>query len=317
MQRSVLLCLLGVVALLFLFVLSLSPVSSSANHIVISQVQIEGATAADEFVELYNPTAQDIDLNGFRLTRKTSSGTQGNLVASLSGTIKARSYFLITPQSGYMGSSSADLEYSVASAPLASDNAVIIYSDAGISVVDKVGMGTASDFEASTTAIPGSGESILRKVDDTGGNGLDTDNNENDFELSQVSNPRNSSVTILPTETPTPTEEPTEVPTETPTPTLQPTLTDTPTPTEEPTPTPTDVITPTPTESEPTPTLTSTPTPILTTTPTSTPSPTLSPTPGGIIVPQFRVSCVNKPIVFQFSFMRITVPFMSCRLLKV
>ncbi len=307
MQRSVLFCLLGVVAFIFLFVLSLSPVSSAVNHIVISQVQIEGTTAADEFVELYNPTAQDVDLSGFRLTRKTSSGTQGNLVASLSGTIKARSYFLITPQSGYTGSSAADLEYSVASAPLASDNTIIIYSDEGVSVVDKVGMGDASDFEASTTAVPGPGESIARMIDDTGGNGLDTDNNENDFELSQVSNPRNSSVTILPTETPTPTE----VPTDTPTPTSEPTSTVTPTPTE--------IVTPTPTESEPTPTSVDTPTPTssLTITPTSTPSPTLSPIPGAGVAPQFRVSCVNKPIVFQFKFMKITVPFMSCKLNKI
>ena len=48
-------------------------VRSAAAHIVISEVQVGGTNANDEFVELYNPTSVTIDLSGFRLVRKNAT----------------------------------------------------------------------------------------------------------------------------------------------------------------------------------------------------------------------------------------------------
>lgn len=277
--------------------------SEVAGHIVISEIQVGGGVADDEFVELYNPTASNVDMTGWRLTRKTSTGTQSNLVSSISGTISSHGYFLIA-HPDYDGSATEDMVYSATTSALAANNTVLLYSDAGTTTVDKVGMGTATDNETATTSNPANNGSIERKPGESnssGGNGEDTDNNSNDFALRTTSEPQNSSSateepasptptgTVTPTSTESPTESPTGSPTETPTPTLEPSPTESPTstpsPTLTPTLTPTETPTPTlePTES-PTPTLTPTtepsPTETLTPTATETPVPTLTATPA-------------------------------------
>ena len=249
-----------------------------ASHVVISEVQVTGTSANDEFVELYNPTGSSVDLTGWRLTRKTSTGTQSNLVVSLSGSVPAQGYFFIA-HPDYDGAVAADMTYSATTSALAINNSVVLYSDAGTTIVDLLGMGGASASETATIANPATDGSIERKAnagsdstsmgsggaDEFAGNGQDTDNNSSNFVQRDVSDPQNSSSSIEPPPTPTPTETPTPTLTETPTPT----------PTESPTPTPTETVTPTPTESGPTPTESPTPT----ATPTVTPTATLTPTP--------------------------------------
>lgn len=305
----IVICLLCLV----LFLRSATSVRSAASHIVISQIQIGGVSVDDEFVELYNPTNADINLTGWNLRRKTASqtGSGTSLVASLSGTIKSHGYFLISSPE-YPGSGSADMVYSTTTASnrLAANNSVLIYNGSGVNLVDKVGMGSAGDFEASAAANPAAGGSIQRKVDDTGGHGQDTDNNSVDFESLAVSNPRNSQIVITPTNTPIPTDTPTNTPTETPTNT--PTPSDTPTPTETPSPSPTSepISTPTPTQTQ------SDPSP--TATPTLTASPSATPASGGAIIPQFKLVCMPTPFVINVPVLnlKITVPLVRCNLLR-
>lgn len=284
--------------------------SATAGHIVISEVQIAGATAGDEFVELYNPTSSVVDLSGWRLRRETSTGGDGgNLVASLSGNIPAHGFFLVTPQSGYTGSASADQMYSVAGNPVAANNTVLLFSDAAITLVEKVGVGSgASTAEGTGTATPAAGQSVERKanpsstdismgsggVDEFGGNGEDTNDNSADLVLRNVSQPQNSSSAVepvsgTPTEIPTPTTEPSITPSETPTPTLEPSIT----PTEVPIPT----LSPTPTA-----------------TPTVSPSPTRKPP---FFFPRFQLTCSVTYKTFNFGFFRIQIPLISCQLKKV
>lgn len=258
-------------------------VLSVSETVLISEIQIEGSGANDEFVELYNSSDLPVDLTGWRLAKKTATSTAEpqNLAASLSGTIQPHSYFLIA-HPGYTNATvSADLFYSATSSGIAANNTVLLFRDAGITIVDKVGMGTAFDNETQATVVPDNDESIERKANEsstadsmgpgganeTDGNGRDSDNNNNDFILRKSSDPQNSSSSVEP-EIPEPTS------TNTPTPTL--TETPTPTPTEEPTPTETQTPTPTvmttPTDS-PTPTPTESPTPTLTPAPSTTPTP--------------------------------------------
>lgn len=315
-------------------------VLSLSNHVVISEIQIagDGADAAnDEFVELYNPTSSDIVMTNWRLTRQNSGGTEANLVEDLDGTIPANGYFLIGHGTGYNGATALNVNYSAASNALTNSYTVLLYSDAGVTLVDKVGFGMATDPEGTAFATnPAANGSIERKASSTStsetmggseataGNGEDSDNNSVDFVTRTVSDPQNASstaeipaITPTPTVTPTPSVTPPITPTPTPTVTLTPTPSDTPTPTETPTPTntPTGTLTQTPTE---TPTLTPSLTPTLTLTPTITPSltPTGSPTPTQTPTntptltptgtPTITLTPTNTPI--------FTGPFFTCRL---
>jgi len=205
---------------------------------VISEVQISGNSASDEFVEIYNPTSTDVSIDGWRLRRSASSGTEANLVSSLSGVINANGWVLIA-HPNYDGSVVPDVEYSAASNNISSNGAVTLYSDAGVTIVDRVGFGTGAHFEASAAASPTDNQSALRSpIDD------DTDNNFNDFVINENPDPQNSaSLSATPTPSPEPTATASPTPTPTPTPTA--TASSTPTPTVAPTPTPT--LTPTPT----------------------------------------------------------------------
>lgn len=234
-------------------------IKAAATHVVISQVQVSGATANDEFVELFNPTNSSVDLSGWRIRKESNTGgSPANLVASMSGTISSHGYFLVAfpNPNGYTGSTTPDEFYSATSSGIAANNSVLLYSDAAITLVDKVGMGTATDNETSAAPVPTPSGSIQRKLDENQGHGTDTDNNSTDFESLAVSTPRNSS-TIVSTPTPssspsgTPTSSPTETPasTPTPTPTSSPTQSPTSTPTNTPSPTPTSTPISTPTSS--------------------------------------------------------------------
>ncbi len=237
-----------------------------ANHVVISEIQVGGEVATDEFVELYNPTNSPINLNGWRLSKKTSTGTLSNLATTISGTIPAYGYFLIAHED-YNAAPTPDQEFNTGT--LASDNTVLLYSDAGVTLVDKVGFGDATDKETATLLDIANNSGAERKAQTTStaismnsggadeffGNGEDTDNNSNDFIVRTFSQPQNSSSSTeqLPVSSPTPTFTPSPSPTPSPTPSNTPSPTPTSTPLSTATSTPT--VTPTPISSpQPTPT---------------------------------------------------------------
>lgn len=310
---------------------------AATNHVVISQIQVSGSSANDEFVELYNPTDASIDMSGWRLTRKTSTvgATPQNLVASLSGTIDPRGYYLIAhPASSYI--LFADKLYSSSSSAITTNNTISLFSDAGQTLIDKVGFGTAADFEGTVFGSnPANSQGLLRKStqnstetslilggnEANSGNGYDSDNNSTDFVLIATSMPRNTksphaqpevpltpvpTITSLPTEilsptpteTPIPTLTPTSFPTATPKPTATPLPTATPTtlPTNTPTPFPTNTPTPIPTAL---PTPTSLPTQIPTVIPTTIPTPTSSPTQNGQVIYDRRITPVLHLVCVQ------------------
>ncbi|MBU4245810.1 MAG: lamin tail domain-containing protein, partial [Nanoarchaeota archaeon] len=149
---------------------------ADSGHIVISEIMTYGQTSKDEFVRLYNPTGSAIDISGWKLKKKTSSGSESNLVSGFpeESIIPANSGFLITHKTDYVGAESADATWSGASYSIADNNTILLYNNEEI-LIDKVGFGTATDFESEPTENPTEGASILRQ------NNQDTDNNKNDF----------------------------------------------------------------------------------------------------------------------------------------
>lgn len=226
---------------------------AATNHVVISEIQVGGGVASDEFVELYNPTLSDVDLTGWRLR----VGASTNLVASMTGVIKAQGYLLIGNPAYATIPVTPDFVYSASSSSITANSFISLQKKTGTSsysTEDLVGMGTATTFEGTAVAAPAAGKSIERlPVED------DTDDNSVDFSLRDIPDPQNS---LFVATTPVPTMTPTATPTVTPTPTLEPTLTPSPSPTETPIPTQT-----------PTPTIAPTTAPIPTITPTAIPIP--------------------------------------------
>jgi len=167
--------------------------AGEVDHVVISEVQIAGATTTDEWVELFNPTEFLIDLTGWRLSKKTAAGSSSNLLTTFSegSTIPAHGFFLIA-HADYAGLVAADAIYSTASS-LAANNSVVLYSDAGSTVVDTLGFGsTVTIFEETAfSENPLAGQSLARKFDENNFV-LDVDNNSADFEISASPEPQNS-----------------------------------------------------------------------------------------------------------------------------
>ena len=92
----------------------------------------------DEFIKLYNPNPQLVNLDGWSLKKKTKSGSEYNLVSSrkFKGKIISGGYFLIAHKE-YQGNQAPDLLYSANSNHLAySNNSVLLYNENG-KFVDK------------------------------------------------------------------------------------------------------------------------------------------------------------------------------------
>lgn len=178
---------------------TIQPVGAVSTTVVISQFQIAGTNAADEFIELHNVSGSSVDLNGFTLVYRSAAGTSDVTLFSWSTitTVPAGGYFLVGATPGYDGSPTADSTYadgtngklSGTSGGLAIRNGA---ANTG-TIVDSVGYGSATNIfvETANAAVPTANNSGTRKT----GGCLDGDNNSTDFEALAPSVPRNSSTT--------------------------------------------------------------------------------------------------------------------------
>ena len=196
----------------------------SADHAVINEVSIDSVAGTggtdDDWVELYNPTDQAIDLTGWSIQK--TAGTGSSLVkVPLSGSIPAGGYFLIVRNGAATAASlvaKADVLASN-SFSLSQNNIIYLVSTttnitnaSDPDIVDFVGFGSASYFEGSAAAptIPET-KSIARIPE-----GVDTDQNSVDFQVQDTPTPTNAAasgsgtndlggtvlLTITPDETP-------------------------------------------------------------------------------------------------------------------
>ncbi|WNF22693.1 DUF4350 domain-containing protein [Mesobacillus jeotgali] len=77
--------------------------ASIAENVIISQIYggggNSGATFSNDFIELYNPTDQEISLEGWSIQKASSTGTSWQKI-NLAGVIKPYSYYLIQGKEG-------------------------------------------------------------------------------------------------------------------------------------------------------------------------------------------------------------------------
>ncbi len=163
----------------------------ASQNILISEIQIY--PTGNRFIELYNPNDIPIDLTGWSVKKKTSSGKEDSLLASsrLKGkSILPKSYFLLTNEEEYSGNVLPDVSWAKSNY-IAKDNTIILY-DNNQSVVDKVGFGLSADCEGDCALNPDENHSIQKKFQNN--IFVDTNNNNADFFIQENPNPQNSSL---------------------------------------------------------------------------------------------------------------------------
>ena len=191
----------------FVVITATSVKAEPVSHLVISEIKTSGGTgkATDEFVELYNPTDTAISLAGWRLDKKTSGGSPYPLVDNFGDlSVQPHGYLLVAHPVGYLGTAFPDKFFTTTNS-ISDNNTVIIYNSDGMEV-DKVGFGTAGDFEIKSAPNPSDNKSLERKAgisstaetmaesgsDYFSGNSEDTSDNSFDFILKNIPEPQNS-----------------------------------------------------------------------------------------------------------------------------
>jgi hypothetical protein len=193
---------------------------TSRPKILISEVQISGADAGDEFIELYNPNEEAVNLSAWSI--QYLSGSALNDFTKIykknfeeGDTILGHGFFLIARGKdtggldGYRGQISADLTHRTFSMSGATSGGKIYL----VSDYDKVlGNDDESIIDAINYAaiLPPAGNSIERKALSDGmcvspenenellGNGCDSDNEVSDFIIRTSSLAQNSSSSVEP-----------------------------------------------------------------------------------------------------------------------
>jgi len=190
-----------------------TPTPQLVNHVVISEVQLHGGNANQDFIELYNPKNTSEDLSGWQLRRKDAAGNDNSLVLIPSGkSIPAHGFFLWANEQGnYHTTIGAE----VFNSNNIGENNSLKLEDASDNLIDQVGWGSVAGHYVEGTPYgtsPGAGQSIERKAysssttstmstggsDVSKGNAFDSGDNSSDF-ITRTSQPQNTSSS---TETP-------------------------------------------------------------------------------------------------------------------
>ncbi|GAB3600270.1 ExeM/NucH family extracellular endonuclease [Microbacterium tumbae] len=197
---------------------------TTGTGVVINEAYLSGGSAGaaytNKFVELYNPTSEDVSLDGFSLQYRAATGTgPSNGVAVLEGEIPAGGYYLV--QGGSNGGNGQALPAADAVGNLNTSGTTgtlaLVEGTAAVTltpgstvgadgVIDALGYGTSNTFETAVATAP-TGNTDVRSLNRT--NGVDTDDNSADFTLSATITPQNSGGTQP--EEPEEPEEPTVV----------------------------------------------------------------------------------------------------------
>jgi predicted extracellular nuclease len=200
------------------------PVTATANPagtgLVISEVYGAGGNGTgssfrSDFIELYNPTNAAIDVQGWSVQYRSTSGSSvGSNITPLTGSVPAGSTYLVAEAAGADTTApalpEADATGTIAMAG-GSGQVLLVTSSTASAVgtgnlagntglIDMVGYGTAGSFETAPTGV------VLANTTSASRNaaGTDTDNNAADFTAGSPS-PQGSGSTTPPVDPPDPT----------------------------------------------------------------------------------------------------------------
>jgi uncharacterized protein YdeI (BOF family) len=221
-----------------------------AGNLLVSEVMTGGASASDEFIELYNPGPAALPLEGLEVIYVTASGgtiTRKATWSSGSPPVPAGAHVLAANAAGIFAPV-ADVTYDNGLA--ATGGSVAIRILGASSAIDAAGWGSATStwLEGTPIAAPATGHSIERLPGGNGGSGQDSDQNSVDFVEIGSPDPQNALSPPIVVATPEPSASPSSSPLQSPSASATPATTVEPTADGSATPTasPTAISTPTP-----------------------------------------------------------------------
>jgi hypothetical protein len=196
------------------------------THLLISEVMTGGASASDEFIEIYNPGLAALPLEGLELVYVTATGATISRRADWAAgalSLGPGEHVLVANAAGTFAPI-ADVVF--ASGMAATGGSVALRIQGASSAIDAVGWGTAASvwMEGTAAPAPAAGETLERRPGGAAGSGQDSDDNAVDLRTSPIPDPQNSTSPPVPdpsaTPIPTPpvTAEPSPSPSSTPTP---------------------------------------------------------------------------------------------------
>ncbi|MEK7608267.1 MAG: lamin tail domain-containing protein, partial [Patescibacteria group bacterium] len=154
-----------------------------ARNILISEVQITGGASDHDFISIVNPNNQSVSVGGWRLKKKTKSGTEYSIKVFPEGSnISGGGRFIwANSKNGFAESVRANTS---STQTLSLDTSIVLI-DSGNRIMDSLAWGSghiAPYIEGEAyPENPAVNQKLTRKQ-----NGLDitdTDNNKNDFEM--------------------------------------------------------------------------------------------------------------------------------------
>jgi uncharacterized protein (TIGR03437 family) len=178
-------------------------VEPDAHELLLSKFRTRGpGGAADEFIEIYNPTSELLMIGGLRLRASNGSGTISDRATIAAGTTLGAGCHYLFANSSASGFSNGVTPNQTYGTGITDDGGIAINGANGTRIIDAVGLSSGSGFKEGDPLAPMAGnvdQSYERKPGGTFGNGSDTDNNASDFTLTTRGNPRNSASQCLDT----------------------------------------------------------------------------------------------------------------------
>jgi lamin tail-like protein len=170
---------------------------SGAGSIVVSQLFAAGgntgAPYANDYVELFNRGASTVSIAGWTLQYTSATGTVW-ASTPLSGSVPAGGHYLVQLASGGTNGSALPTPDATGTSNLAMSGGKVQIVNAGSTVEDLVGWGSATLFEGTAAAPALSATTALVRG---GSSCTDADDNSSDF-TTGTPNPGNSSAALAP-----------------------------------------------------------------------------------------------------------------------
>lgn len=161
---------------------SFSGVRTEVDHFLIVEVQISGDISSNDFIKIYNPTDQDLDISGYRLKKRASTGSESSIRVFPKGSlIGAKNYFLwVNSKENFYLTLGANVW---STATLAKNNSIALFNQEE-KIIDALAWGKSQKplFEGSLfSENPEANQKLKRKQVE--GIYQDTNNNAQDFYL--------------------------------------------------------------------------------------------------------------------------------------